>query len=448
MLNILTKITHWFHDVSFRRLLKNAGILLSGNLGAALFDLVTLALTARALGPEAFGVLILIQTYVRVVDALVNFQSWQAIIKYGADSIVAKNHNDFKSLIKFGTLMDLVSAVIGAAIGAMGVLLVSRWMEWDVQEIFLAQIYCIVIAFNLIGTPTAVLRLYDRFKWLAAQQVSVSILKMILVIILFALGADFLAFLVVWIVMAIIDYMSLIVLGWRELKTQGYEKILLSRVRDIRSKHAGIVKFMVTTNLSSSIRLGAKEFDVLLVGALIGSASAGIYKIAKQFGNIPPRLGGPLQQSIYPDLAKLWASGSIEKFRNFIFRIGFLSGLAGLGIWLVFVVAGELILDVTVGREFSEAYPVLLVYMIGYCIFMFGISFRPAILSIGHPERILLIYTISTVVYFIFLVLLLDKMGIMGAAYAQIIFHSIWFIAMLISVVQFIKKSVKEMSPG
>jgi O-antigen/teichoic acid export membrane protein len=145
-------------------------------------------------------------------------------------------------------------------------------------------------------------------------------------------------------------------------------------------------------------------------------------------------------------MAKLWASCSIDKFRNFIFRIGFLSGLAGIGILLFFVLAGELVIDVTVGREFNEAYPVLLAYMTGYCIYMFGISFRPAILSIGHPERILLIHAISTVVYFVILVLLLDKVGIMGAAYAQIIFHSMSFIAMLSSLAQFIRKSVKANS--
>ena len=112
----LTRPVDWFRDSVFRRLWQNAAVLLSGNLVSVLFDFVSLVVTARALGPTWFGVFVLIQTYVLVVDNLVNFQSWQAVIKYGADTLDEGDPDHFKSLIKFGTILDIASAIIATVI--------------------------------------------------------------------------------------------------------------------------------------------------------------------------------------------------------------------------------------------------------------------------------------------------------------------------------------------
>ncbi len=435
---MIKRIRHWFDDGHFRRLFKNAGILLTGNVGTAGCDLVSLALTARALGPDSFGVLVLIQTYVRVVDSLINFQSWQAIIKYGADMLVQQRPEDFKRLIKFGSLLDVGSALIGAAVSASLVYWVADYQGWGAEESKMAIIYSAVIAFHLVGTPTAVLRLFDKFKSLALQRFGVALLKMLVIAVAFVFDAGIWVFLFVWMAMVLTDYLSLLGLGWYELKRQGYKNIFTSKVKGVSKQLPGLWKFVGTTNLSSSIRLGAKEFDVLIVGAVVGSAAAGLYKVAKQFGSIPTRFADPLQQSIYPDMAKLWAEGSVQKFKRFIVRIGAMSGMGGLMIWLVFLVLGDFILDLTVGKEFAAAYDLLLVYMFGYVIFMFGVAFRPSILSMGFPERILAIYSLTTVIYFVALALLLPQVGVIGASIAQVVFHACWFLCMSLSIARYI----------
>ena len=71
--------------------------------------------------------LVLIDAYVRIVDKLVNFQSWQFMIKYGSDALAAKNHSGFKALVKLGTIVDSVTAVIGCAISIGLAGLIARW---------------------------------------------------------------------------------------------------------------------------------------------------------------------------------------------------------------------------------------------------------------------------------------------------------------------------------
>jgi O-antigen/teichoic acid export membrane protein len=436
--NYLKKLT-WLQDNIFRQSISNAGFLLMGNIASAGFDVVTLSLTARALGPTKLGILILIHTYIVIIDNLFAFQTWQAVIKYGTEALEKKGKDDFKRIVKFGICLDGSSAVIGSAVAIFGLYWFSRWQGWDSQNTNMAFVYCFAILFNLSPTATAILRLFDKFRWLAIQKAMMAFAKMVCIGIAFWLNANFWCFLLIWMFIYIFNCLSLFVIALFVLRRQGFKNIAQSRLQGLNIQYPGIWKFVLTNNLSSSIRLGAEHFDIVIVGAFIGPAATGIYKVAKQFGYIPARLGQPIQQAIYPTLAKYWANQKLSEFRRTIVRFGILSGIAGVMIWLFFLLGGKFILDILVGIEYRSAYGLMLLYMIGFVIYLFGIAFLPTILSMEHPERRLLIYILVHVIYFPTLVLLLNKIGVMGAAIAQIVFHAFWFISMALSIVQFLR---------
>ena len=105
-----------FASGTFKRLFRNTGLLVGGDTVSAVLGVLTFAITARALGTEKLGMLILIDAYVRIVDKLVNFQSWQFMIKYGSDALAAKDPSGFKALVKLGTIVDSLTALLGCAI--------------------------------------------------------------------------------------------------------------------------------------------------------------------------------------------------------------------------------------------------------------------------------------------------------------------------------------------
>ena len=89
-----------FASGTFKKLFKNTGLLIGGDTVSAVLGVLTFAITARALGAEKLGMLVLIDAYVRIVDKLVNFQSWQFMIKYGSDTLSAKDSSGFKAIVK------------------------------------------------------------------------------------------------------------------------------------------------------------------------------------------------------------------------------------------------------------------------------------------------------------------------------------------------------------
>jgi len=64
-------------------------------------SLAYLAIAARSLGPEQLGVLILVHAYAVVVAGVAGFQSWQAIIRFGAPMQQGEDRQALKSLIRF-----------------------------------------------------------------------------------------------------------------------------------------------------------------------------------------------------------------------------------------------------------------------------------------------------------------------------------------------------------
>jgi O-antigen/teichoic acid export membrane protein len=75
------------HRHGIRRVLANASMLLGGRTANALISLGYLAVAARSLGTVEAGVLILINAFAQLVSEVVKFDSWQAVLHFGAPAL-------------------------------------------------------------------------------------------------------------------------------------------------------------------------------------------------------------------------------------------------------------------------------------------------------------------------------------------------------------------------
>ncbi|KIH75412.1 Membrane protein involved in the export of O-antigen and teichoic acid [Geoalkalibacter ferrihydriticus] len=421
----------WVQDDLLRRLFKNAAVLFSGNMIASLLGLASLALTARALGVEQFGFLVLITTYVLIVDRLVNFQSWQAIIKYGADALEKERREDFKSLIKFGFLLDGATAVLGAVVAACAAWFVGQWRGWDDQLVLMAALYSFTILFHINGTPTAILRLFNKFKLVAYQNVIASVIKLVGVTIAFFSGAGLWAFLLVWAVVDVVGKLVLVFFAGQELTAKGYRGLWGSSTKAISQKFKGIWAFVWTTNINSSIRMTSRELDVMIIAGFLGPAAVGLYKIAKQFASVIQKTIDPLYQAIYPELAKLFTRGEIKNFIFFGLRSSLIAGMFAALVWLGFYFFSEYIFLFTVGAEYLDAVGVLLWYMMAIVVATIAFPLQPAMLAMGLPHTTFWVHIGSTIVYFSVLYVALPSLGLIGAGVAYLVYYLSWSCAML-----------------
>ena len=413
-----------------RRLLKNAGFLLSGRLVGDLLGFVSIVIAARTLGPELFGTLVLIQTYVFTVDLLINFQSWQALVKYGAAHFEAGNKRALKGLFKVGIYLDISTAVLGCLVAATAALWVGYWQNWDGETVDLARLYSIVILFNIAGAPTAIIRLADRFKLPAFQSGITGVVRLTGAAIAAVYDLCFPIFLGIWMTTDIAGFLTKLYLGWKVYREQGLVAEQADGCKAVLRENPGLLRFVLTTNAHSTVRMSTNEFDLLVVAGILGAPAAGLFKVVKQISGILIRTVAPLSQAIYPELAKKWATQQFDEFRHLIRSSIWMGMVPAVLALIAFAAVGDLGIEYSFGSEYVAAYETAIIYLAAVAIAMSSFAYPSVMLSMGRSGESFKILLVATVVYYVVLVPALRQLGLPGAAWSYLIYYVCWAILM------------------
>lgn len=419
-------VTSWRTDGHLRRRVADVTHLLVGNYSGALIALLAVALTARALGPTLYGMLALTIAFTRAIERIVSFQSWQPIIKYAAALDSPNRGDEFRTLIKFGLLLDIGAAFAGWLIAVLAAVLGGSWLGWDQQTIHLVLVYSTVLLFNITGVPTAILRLSGRFRTVAYGQVLGAIVRLILCAIAVRTGAGLLDFAFIWMGTQILSALVFLATSLRQLRRQGISGIIRAPLKGVTSKFPGLWNFAITANLSLTLRSSAFQLDVLLVGALAGATAAGLYHIVKQVGRLVLQVGQQVQAVIYPDVAKLWAVQQLPEFRRAIIQVEVILASFGALAFIAFIFISEPLLRITAGPAFTDAAPLLVIQMFAVLLSLCGTGANSALLAMGRQRDTLSVVLVATVAFHVSALILIPRIGPMGANIAHVVLGTIW----------------------
>lgn len=413
-------IFRWFEDGLFRRIFSNAGLLLSRRAVAALMGLAYLALAAQTLGPESFGALVLVHAYVVVISRVTSFQSWQAVVRYGADCLSPERRTDLQGLLTFSLYLDIGSSAIGAAIAVAAMPWIGPQLGLGPDVVAMAQLYAVLALFMLRAVPNGVLRLFDRFDLLANIQLISPSIRLTGVALAFFTGAGLWAFLLTWFLASLAANLSLMAYAWRELARQRMLKGFRPRLRGLITPHPGLWRFIWTSNLHATLALAKTHGTTLAVGWVLGPAAAGIFKIAAEFANVLVKPTSLLNQTVYPELAKLASSGAMARIGKVVRRAGFVTAAGAAGVVLLAALLGQPILTFAVGTEFLDAYPVMILLVLAAALGLGGFALDPAMFVMGRPDIPLRINVCVTLLYFPAFLLLLHLLGTVGGGIAVV----------------------------
>ena len=414
-------VRHWFSDGILRRTFKNAGMLLTGRATNGLLSLATLSIMARSLGIEQFGIIILVQTYVLVLIAFATFQSWQAVIRYGAICLERKDVPAFQSLIKFTSLLDVVGVLFGFALGYFLAPLIGPYVDWTPEVIRYAQLYSFLILFTMVATPMGIMRLCDRFDLLAWQAVLTPLLRLVGVAAAALLEAPFWCYLLAWFVAGVAGGSLLIFLGWREAVRQGYLKGMTWSCAGITKDHPGLWKFSIISTLHASVQMIPSQLSTFIVGWVAAPAAAGLFKVGRDVATALSKPAELLNQSIYPEFARLGSKGDWHDFARLILRGGAMGAGAAVLLLLIALAFGTPFLTIFFGAEFEGAYWPLVLLIASAGLTICGFPMDPALFAMGRPGIALRIGTVVIVVFYVPLLVVLTQLyGAIGAAAATL----------------------------
>jgi O-antigen/teichoic acid export membrane protein len=427
---VLRRLEHrrrrfWAQRGALRKRLLNIGHLLTGNLFGSITGMLAFVLTARALGPTDYGILALTYSYVRAVERLIGFQSWQPLIKYGAELQGPEHKDDYRALLKFGLLVDVSAALSAFAVAVGLALFIGPLLGIGPEALQQVLIYSTVLLFQINGLPTAVIRLAGRFRLVAYGTLVGGLVRLALCVLGLWIGADLIYFVVVWTVTQIMGSLSLLLIAFVELRRQDITRLLTAPIRGVTKRCKGLIFFTIGSNIELTLRSSANELDTLIVGMFADPAAAGLYHIAKRIGRLILQLGVQVQAVLYPDVARLWAQRALEEFRTTVLQMEIILMLFGALVFLCTALTIEPLLYWTAGPKFIGAGPLVIVQMIAVAMMLSGGAVRTGLLAMGRQPSVLKIVTISTISFHVTAFSIIPWIGAMGANIAHCVMATV-----------------------
>ena len=403
----------------FSRILANTGWLLGGKGVGGVLSLAYLAIVTRTLGVADFGRFALVLSASNVIGALVSFDSWQIVVRYGQTHLSAGDSHALNRLLRFCMLIDLSSAAAGAVIAGTVILCFQSLLGLSPEMGLQAWLFCVVTLVTIRSSPTGVLRLLDRFDSAALAETMIPVGRMIGAATAWVLMPDITGFLIAWGAAELLCAITY----WGLALRVGGDRLgswRAGRALDARAENPGIVGFLTATNLQTTLSSMGQQVAVLIVGAFVGPVGAGLYRLANQLANSLTKISGLLSRSIFVELSRTHSSDGAAALGTLFRRTNRLALIAGAAIIGLILTVGHPLLGLIAGKAFLPAYPLLLLLGIASCIDLIGVSYRPLLMATDRASLSLRITFITTALLLGLQAALLPIYGTIGAAAANI----------------------------
>ena len=409
--------------------LKNASIVGFGKGMQGLVSLISLALAARHLGVETFGFFVLIHGMVFGFSQILRFQSWQAVLKYGAHAQADDDPARLTTILRFTFTLDFLSAVIGTIIMVCLAGPLAKSFSLPDDHIWMAQLYSVSLAFMLL-TPTqlGVLRLFDRFDLVAIQTLIGPLFRFLGTLILFFVfpQSGLFAYLCVWFCGGFFARQFMFIFAQYVLRQHNFKQSCFRLVHPFKPPQPGMWSFIFGHNVFRSFYISHEYIGLMVVGWLLGPAAAGLFRIAQKIAAIMIKPTEKLLvPALYPELAKFEATGD-KVHRNQMIKSNLkIVGVLSFLLFAILCFGGKEFIILLSGSEYERAYSPMIWLCIAGLVTILSYPLEPLLSAAGRIRQLVISYGAGFVVYVVSLIILTLQLHITGAAIATLLAVSV-----------------------
>ena len=411
-----------------RRLAKNLGWVLGGKGFAAICSLVYLAIMSRSLGIRDFGHFSLIFGTAQALVAMVSFQTWQTIVRFGVSRRVTGDWAGFGRLAWLGISIDVTAAALGCVVSAVIFFGFAETLGLNPEYVPMAFWFSCALLWGRMTTPQGVVRALDRFD-LGSYVEAISPAGRLIAATLIALTQpSVLAFLVAWAAIDLLVAAIYIWTAWR-LAPQSLSRSNFGHWRKTVQENPGIRAFFGVTYSSSTLDAIYKQGPLLAVGYLLGTSAAGLYRLADQLAQGIGKLSQLLTRAVFPEFALARAASSVRDFRRLVTKVTAMAAVAGISVTLVALLLGEEVLLLVGGDQYIAGAAILVPIAIGASFELAAVSYEPLLFSTGHAGYALVARTLAVLALAIGIAAFLGA-GAVGVGWAVALGLAIFYAVM------------------
>ncbi|BBC72987.1 polysaccharide biosynthesis family protein [Altererythrobacter sp. B11] len=364
-------------------ILGNIAWLVGGKGFGAICSLVYLALLSQSLGIRDFGHFSLIFGTGQALVAIAGFQTWQTMVRFGAQAIHQQDWGRFGRLAWLCGGLEAAGAIFGCLAAYVIYFGFADRLGLNPAYVHMAFAFNCALVWARVTTPNGIVRVLDRFDVSIYVEAVVPAGRVLAAIAIVVMGASVGRFLFAWAAIDLLAAALYWIAAWR-LAPHALARRHIGGIRTALRENPGAARFFGITYLSSTLDALFKQGPLLAVGYFLGTSTAGIYRLADQLAQGFGKLSALLGRAIYPEITLARISNDAGDFRRLVLQITGIAGIGGLIVTLVALFFGGDVLGLIGGEAYARGGVILLPLVIGAAFELASVSYEPVLHSTGH----------------------------------------------------------------
>jgi len=220
----------------------------------------------------------------------------------------------------------------------------------------------------------------------------------------------------------------------RELRRHDMLSALRPGLLGTARRLPGSWDFVWTTNIAHSVYAAWGPISNVIVGAMLGPAAAGLFKIA---GTIADSAGKPadlLARGFYPEIMRL--DPASKRPWRLALRTGLIAAAIGALVLLVVFVGGKPVIGFVFGHKYLVAFGLLQIMTAALILEMGTFPLESLLYMVGRQRAALVAQLTSALIYCVALVVFSHLWGLTGAGIAFLLGTLATAVCMLIPTLQ------------
>ena len=398
-----------------------------------------LALSARILGPEGFGVLAICMGAAGLFHAFMTMPGYDAITTHVTRSMIRGERSEAAAVVRFtfgaAQGLALLAYALLAAFALTAIELVGV-NQADATALLVYGLTGICMATHL--ESLAALQLADRLPLGLAAVVAGALTRVAALVTVWQQDGGLLMVAWAFVIGALTTGGGLFIAAVAAAGRGNLPEFLrgwsINVPRDV-------VRFQLLTFAQAKLGALYGHLDVVLLGALAGPLQAGLYRGARQIIGVTLTLAKPVTQAVQAECSRRWYAGEGAALRGLVRRSTVLLVSAAIVLFGILALLYQPIIRIVLGPGFEAVAASLLVMIPGAFVYtgVAVLSILPA--STGRALPSLIWTFLALVAQMGALFLLAPEFGSTGAAGAHTVYQLVFATVVVACAVSILRRN-------
>ncbi len=409
-------------------------------------SLIVVSLSARMLGPNNYGALVLIISVTTLIHGILSIPGSTTATTYITRSLSENKQNEASKILNFCLSLSFLLSLVSYILITLLVHTAENFIAIKENLVNAVLLYGIVgIFLSTQPTSFAILRLFNKIPVYFSIIFFSVLIKIVLIVI--AWQSDRGLYSIIWahVIGAIVEGIGPLIAVVVYARRFGIDNFLSLRVIKVPSD---IMKFNMGGLGKNILGYLGNYIDSIFVAKFSGLTDLALYHSAKQIVDFSRRPFRPIMNAMIVEYSKKWFSPKKSLLRKDVLRFTLATFILSLVGFATLAIFRQPIVDSIFGNKFSESASFILIMIPGSLI---ATTVSPLVIlpeAIGKIKPSLIASVGSLTIFFIVASFLVPHYGSIGFAWANTFLMGSYSLFLIPFIYLFFKNIERTTSRG